>query len=203
MIDIKEFIKYFENTVDSSMDVKLKVRNDNKLKSSLANLGSDLTEAIKNCNRVIFAGNGGSAADSQHLAAEFVSRFEFDRPGLPALALSTDTSIITAIGNDYGYENLFLRQLQAQAKPGDIFIGITTSGSSPNIINALNECTSLGVISAVLTGSKDVPVKNINHIIAVPSTNTARIQESHILIGHVLCGLVENEMFGHLKVKQS
>tara|TARA_B100000900_G_scaffold354533_1_gene323293 strand:- start:3350 stop:3961 length:612 start_codon:yes stop_codon:yes gene_type:complete len=203
MIDIKEFIKYFENTVDSSMDVKLKVRNDNKLKSSLANLGSDLTEAIKNGNRVIFAGNGGSAADSQHLAAEFVSRFEFDRPGLPALALSTDTSMITAIGNDYGYENLFLRQLQAQAKPGDIFIGITTSGSSPNIINALNECTSLGVISAVLTGSKDVPVKNINHIIAVPSTNTARIQESHILIGHVLCGLVENEMFGHLKVKQS
>lgn len=203
MINIKEFIKYFENTVDSSMDVKLKVRNDNKLKSSLANLGSDLTEAIKNGNRVIFAGNGGSAADSQHLAAEFVSRFEFDRPGLPALALSTDTSMITAIGNDYGYENLFLRQLQAQAKPGDIFIGITTSGSSPNIINALNECTSLGVISAVLTGSKDVPVKNINHIIAVPSTNTARIQESHILIGHVLCGLVENEMFGHLRVKQS
>ena len=101
--------------------------------------------AFENGNKVIFAGNGGSAADAQHLAAEFVSRFEFDRPGLPALSLSTDTSMITAIGNDYGYVKLFQRQLQAQAKPGDIFVGITTSGKSKNIIAAFDVCPELGV----------------------------------------------------------
>ena len=183
----------------SSLSIKAKVKNDQGLRSALYQLGSQLTEAMRNGNRVLFAGNGGSAADSQHLAAEFVSRFEFDRPGLPALALSTDTSMLTAIGNDYGYENLFLRQLQAQARKGDVFIGITTSGGSPNVINALKACAELGVVSAVFSGSGAVEVDGIDHIIAVPSNDTARVQECHIMIGHILCGLVEREIFGHLK----
>ena len=200
MITEKKFLEYFDETVASSLSIKEKVKNDQGLRSALYRLGSQLTEAMRNGNRVLFAGNGGSAADSQHLAAEFVSRFEFDRPGLPALALSTDTSMLTAIGNDYGYQNLFLRQLQAQARKGDVFIGITTSGGSPNVINALKACAELGVVSAVFSGSGAVEVDGIDHIIAVPSNDTARVQECHIMIGHILCGLVEREIFGHLKV---
>jgi len=199
MITEKKFLEYFDETVASSLSIKEKVKNDQGLRSALYRLGSQLTEAMRNGNRVLFAGNGGSAADSQHLAAEFVSRFEFDRPGLPALALSTDTSMLTAIGNDYGYENLFLRQLQAQARKGDVFIGITTSGGSPNVINALKACAEMGVVSAVFSGSGSVAVDGIDHIIAVPSNDTARVQECHIMIGHILCGLVEREIFGHLK----
>jgi D-sedoheptulose 7-phosphate isomerase len=157
-----------------------------------------MIKAFRRGNRVIFAGNGGSAADAQHLAAEFVSRFEFDRPGLPSLSLSTDTSMITAIGNDYGYEKLFRRQLEAQARAGDVFVGITTSGKSKNIIAAFESCAKLDVISVALCGEGGELDTLVNHIIRVPSNHTPRIQECHILIGHMLCSQVELAMFGHL-----
>ena len=136
--------EYIKNVISGSIQTKKKLLEDDFIKK-IESAAQIVLNAYKNDNKVIFAGNGGSAADSQHLAAEFVSRFEFDRPGLPSLSLSTDTSMITAISNDYGYKNLFSRQLEAQAKEGDVFIGITTSGKSENILNAFESCVGLYV----------------------------------------------------------
>jgi D-sedoheptulose 7-phosphate isomerase len=182
-----------------SIRVKESVLNDETLLSAIVSVGELMVETVKRGNRVIFAGNGGSAADAQHLAAEFVSRFEFDRPGLPSLSLSTDTSMITAIGNDYGYENLFKRQLEAQARAGDMFVGITTSGTSKNVLAAFNVCKSLNVTSVALCGSGGELENLVDVAIKVPSLHTARIQEVHITVGHMLCQHVELEMFSHLK----
>jgi D-sedoheptulose 7-phosphate isomerase len=148
--------------------------------------------------KLLVCGNGGSAADAQHLAAEFVSRFEFDRPGLPSLSLATDTSMLTAIGNDYGYEKLFRRQLEAQARAGDVFVGITTSGRSKNILAAFEACKPLGVTSVALAGTGGELEDKADIVLRVPSAHTPRIQECHILIGHLLCAQVELAMFGHL-----
>ena len=160
------------------------------------------SEMVINCiikgGKTIFAGNGGSAADSQHLAAEFVSRYLFNRPALPSLALTTDTSIITAIGNDYGYELLFARQLEAMAKPDDVFIAISTSGSSKNIIEALKFCKKNRIASIGLTGAQEsIMDEYCDLTIHVPSLITARIQESHILIGHIICGIVEGHFYAN------
>jgi D-sedoheptulose 7-phosphate isomerase len=160
-----------------------------------------MTRALELGNRVIFAGNGGSAADAQHLAAEFVSRFEFDRPGLPSLSLATDTSMLTAIGNDYGYEQLFRRQLQAQARRGDVFVGITTSGRSPNIVAALDACHALGVTSVALAGQGGDLESRADVVLRMPSSHTPRIQECHIVVGHLLCEHVELAIYGHLRPK--
>ncbi|WP_324522728.1 D-sedoheptulose 7-phosphate isomerase [Nitrosomonas europaea] len=147
-------------------------------------------------NKILLAGNGGSAADAQHIAGEFVSRFAFDRPGLPAIALTTDTSILTAIGNDYGYENLFARQVQAHAQKGDVFIAYSTSGKSPNIITALQEAKSRGVICIGMSGNRGGPMKDLcDHYLDVPSADTPKIQEGHAVLGHILCGLVECTLF--------
>ena len=162
-------------------------------------VGNVIVAAVRRGNRVIFAGNGGSAADAQHLAAEFVSRFEFDRPGLPALSLSTDTSMITAIGNDYGFELIFRRQLEAQSRPGDVFVGITTSGKSKNVLAAFARCKDLGVISVAMAGINGDLDGKVDYTLRVPSRSTARIQESHITLGHMLCAQVELAMFAHLK----
>ena len=156
-----------------------------------------MIDTMRNGNRVFFAGNGGSAADAQHLAAEFVSRFTFDRPGLPSLSLSTDTSMLTAIGNDYGYEKLFRRQLEAQSRPGDVFVGITTSGRSKNVLAAFEACKGLGVTSVALCGLGG-ELHGVDHVIRAPSTDTPRIQECHIVIGHMLCQEVEMQIFSHL-----
>jgi D-sedoheptulose 7-phosphate isomerase len=152
--------------------------------------------AMKNGNKVLLAGNGGSAADAQHIAGEFVSRFAFDRPGLPAIALTTDTSIMTAIGNDYGYEKLFARQVQAHAQKGDVFIAYSTSGKSPNVVAALQEAKNRGVICIGMTGNRGGPMKELcDHYLDVPSAETPKIQEGHAVLGHILCGLVERALF--------
>lgn len=152
--------------------------------------------ALKNGGKVLLAGNGGSAADAQHIAGEFVSRFAFDRPGLPAIALTTDTSILTAIGNDYGYDKLFARQVQAHARSGDIFIAYSTSGKSPNVIAALHEAKTRGVICIGMTGNRGGPMKDLcDFYLDVPSADTPKIQEGHAVLGHILCGLVERAMF--------
>ena len=152
--------------------------------------------AMQQGNKVMLAGNGGSAADAQHIAGEFVSRFAFDRPGLPAIALSTDTSILTAIGNDYGYEMLFARQVQAHAKDGDVFIAYSTSGTSKNILAALREARSRGVVTVGMTGNREGAMNAwCDHLIAVPHTDTPKIQEGHAVLGHILCGLVEDALF--------
>lgn len=152
--------------------------------------------ALSNGRKILLAGNGGSAADAQHIAGEFVSRFAFDRPGLPAIALTTDTSILTAIGNDYGYEKLFARQVQAHAQKGDVFIAYSTSGKSPNVIAAMQEAKSRGVVCIGMTGSRGGSMKELcDHYIDVPSADTPKIQEGHAVLGHILCGLVERALF--------
>lgn len=152
--------------------------------------------AMKRGNKLLLAGNGGSAADAQHIAGEFVSRFAFDRPGLPAIALTTDTSILTAIGNDYGYDKLFARQVQAHAQKGDIFIAYSTSGKSPNVVAALQEAKNRGVVCIGMTGNRGGPMKELcDHYLEVPSADTPKIQEGHAVLGHILCGLVERALF--------
>ena len=142
-------------------------------------------------------GNGGSAADAQHLAAELVSRFNFDRPGLAALALTTDTSVITAIGNDYGYECLFARQLSAVGVAGDVFIAISTSGRSPNVMRGLEEGRRKGLLTVGFTGQPGGTMPPLcDHCIRIPSAETPKIQEGHIVLGHIICGLIERELFG-------
>jgi D-sedoheptulose 7-phosphate isomerase len=171
---------------------------DEVLLQRVVETGHLMIQAFERGNRVIFAGNGGSAADAQHLAAEFVSRFEFDRPGLPSMSLATDTSMLTAIGNDYGYERLFRRQLEAQARRGDIFVGITTSGRSKNILAAFDACKGLGVTSVALAGQGGELEGQADIVLRMPSAHTPRIQECHILVGHMLCAQVELALFGHL-----
>ena len=153
-------------------------------------------DCLRQGGKLLLAGNGGSAADAQHIAGEFVSRFAFDRPGLPAIALTTDTSILTAIGNDYGYEKLFSRQVQALGQKGDIFIGYSTSGKSPNILRAFEEARARGLICIGLTGNRGGSMHELcDHLLEVPSSDTPKIQEGHLVIGHIICGLVENAIF--------
>jgi D-sedoheptulose 7-phosphate isomerase len=153
-------------------------------------------DSLQGGGKILLAGNGGSAADAQHIAGEFVSRFAFDRPGLPAIALTTDTSILTAIGNDYGYEMLFSRQVQALGNRGDVFVGYSTSGKSPNILRAFEEARAKGLICVGLTGNRGGPMQELcDFILEVPSADTPKIQEGHLVLGHILCGLVENALF--------
>ncbi len=151
---------------------------------------------LRGGGKILFAGNGGSAADSQHLAGEMVSRFNYDRPGLSAFALSTDTSVLTAIGNDYGYDLLFARQIEAVGKASDVFIGISTSGRSPNILKALTTARSMGLITVGLTGrlGGDLP-QLCDYCLRAPADETPRIQECHIAIGHTVCAMIELAMF--------
>jgi len=190
-------LDHLKKGIADSLAVKTLLANDEATLRHIVEVGELMIQAFRRGNRVLFAGNGGSAADAQHLAAEFVSRFEFDRPGLPSIALSTDTSMLTAIGNDYGYEKLFRRQLEAQARPGDVFVGITTSGRSKNILAAFAACRQLQVTSVALCGQGG-ELAGVDHVLRAPSSHTPRIQECHILIGHMLCAQVELDIFGHL-----
>jgi D-sedoheptulose 7-phosphate isomerase len=147
--------------------------------------------SLQRGGKILLAGNGGSAAQAQHMAGELMGRFAFDRPGLPAIALTTDTSVLTAIGNDYGYEQLFARQVQAHGNKGDVFIGYSTSGQSPNIMMAFEEARACGLVCIGFTGNRGGPMQAIE----VPSAETPRIQEGHLVLGHILCGLVEKTLF--------
>jgi D-sedoheptulose 7-phosphate isomerase len=151
---------------------------------------------LRSGGKLMFAGNGGSAADAQHMAGEYVSRFMYDRPGLSAIALTTDTSILTAIGNDYGYEKLFARQVQAVGRPGDVLIGYSTSGTSPNILEGFRAAAVLGITCIGFTGNRGGPMRELCHmLLEVPSGETPKIQEGHFVLGHILCALVERAMF--------
>lgn len=154
------------------------------------------SEALRRGNKILFAGNGGSAADAQHLAGELVSRFAYDRPGLAAFALTTDTSVLTAIGNDYGYEHLFARQVQAVGVAGDVLFGISTSGRSPNILAALRLARDKGLVTVGLTGRLGGQMPELcDHLLRVPSDSTPRIQEGHIAMGHAICQIIEATIF--------
>lgn len=169
---------------------------DAALHADMARVAMACVQALGQGNKILFAGNGGSAADAQHLAGELVSRFNYDRPGLAAFALTTDTSVLTAIGNDYGYERLFARQIEAVGQAGDVFIGISTSGRSPNILAALSTARGQGLITVGLTGaSGGLMPEQCDYCLRVPSNATPRIQEGHITIGHTLCYLIEQQIF--------
>ncbi|WP_152625268.1 D-sedoheptulose 7-phosphate isomerase [Cellvibrio sp. OA-2007] len=172
------------------------IQADKVLLNQVVECAETIVDAIRKGGKVLIAGNGGSAADAQHIAGEFVSRFHYDRPGLAAIALTTDTSILTAIGNDYGYERLFSRQVQALGREGDIFIGISTSGNSANVIAAFEEAKQLNLKTIGFTGVTGGKMANMCDItLRMPSSETPKIQEGHIAIGHIICGLVEAAMF--------
>lgn len=173
------------------------MQDDGPLLSAIEATARSCVTSLRQGGKILLAGNGGSAADAQHIAGELVSRFAFDRPGLPAIALTTDTSILTAIGNDYGYDKLFSRQVQAHGRVGDIFIGISTSGKSPNVLLGLEEARNRGLICVGFTGNRGGPMLELcHHVLEVPSAETPRIQEGHLVLGHIICGLIENEIFG-------
>ena len=183
-------------------NLTLSIESKNIFLQDKANLNSfklaveDLLEIYKGGGRLFLAGNGGSAADSQHLAAEFVSRLVYDRPALPAEALTVDTSALTAIANDYGYENVFSRQLEANASEKDMFLAITTTGNSPNLTKALEFCKTNNIKTILFTGKDGGIAKSMaDHVIIAPGVSTATIQEIHILLGHSMCEFIERELF--------
>lgn len=180
----------------SSIEVKNKLFKDDSFHSKILNTSHRIIEAFKSGNKLLLAGNGGSAADAQHISAEFVSRFYFDRPGLPSIALTTDSSILTAIGNDYGYDRLFERQIEALGCEGDVFIGITTSGNSLNVLKAFKKAKEKNILTVAFCGAAGINGFSPDIIFNIPSFETPRIQESHILTGHLICYLVEELMFG-------
>ncbi len=184
--------------IQQSIDLKLELLRQADLIATINEVANRCIETFKSGNRLLIAGNGGSAADAQHIAAEFVCRFNFDRPGLPALALATNFSVITAAGNDYSFEEIFSREIEANGRDGDLFIGISTSGNSANILKAIEASRQAGIYSVGLTGEAG-KIQDIADIcLHIPSSCTPRIQECHILIGHIICEIVENNLFPRL-----
>jgi D-sedoheptulose 7-phosphate isomerase len=170
---------------------------DHNLLSAIVAIAVGIAQSLAAGGKILLAGNGGSAADAQHIAAEMLSRFKFDRDPLPAIALTTDTSVLTAIGNDYGYEHVFERQVRGLGRKGDIFIAISTSGRSPNILAALKAARSIGLINVGFTGSVGAIAMNAlcDVVLAAPSEETALIQQVHITAAHAICDLVERNLF--------
>ena len=190
-------LEYIRGQVAASAATKQKILEDVAFLEKIAEVIKVSVQVYKNHKKILIAGNGGSAADAQHFAAELVGRYGFDRPSLPALALTTDTSNLTAIGNDYGYDFVFSRQLEGMAQEGDLFIGISTSGNSENILNAFKSAKEKGVITVALTGRDGGKMADAaDYTLIVPSDATPRIQESHLLIEHMICDAIEKEMFG-------
>ena len=188
-----------KSEIQASIDTKTRLLADSSLINQVFELAEQCTVALRAGGKIIFCGNGGSFADAQHLSAEFTSRFLFDRPGLASLALGTNSSAMTAIGNDYGYENVFAREIEAIATPADVLIAITTSGNSGNILKAIEAAKMNSIPTVVLTGSGRGKLAEDVNTLHIPSTQTARIQECHILIGHIVCGLVEKSIFSSSK----
>ena len=184
-----------QDEIKASIAVKEATLQDEHLLSQLSALIDACLSSLQQGGKIIFCGNGGSFADAQHLSAEFTSRFLFDRAPLSSLALGTNNSAISAIGNDYGYEFVFSRELQSIATEKDVFVGISTSGNSPNVIAAVEVAKQMNVTTYVLTGQSGGKLKSLCNCLCIPSPDTARIQECHILLGHILCGQVEKRYF--------
>ncbi len=182
--------------IADSIAVKQALLDDTRILNQLKQASDQMIASYRAGHKVLVAGNGGSAADAQHIAAELVSRFYIDRPGLAAIALTTDTSVLTAISNDYTYDRIFARQIEALARPGDILIAISTSGNSANILQGLHQARSQGLYCLGLTGQTGGRMHDLCDLcLCVPSQDTPRIQESHILLGHILCAAVEDTLY--------
>ncbi len=188
---------HIKDQIKKSYETKQKIYKNEELLNKIEQVSKFCIALYKNNKKTILAGNGGSAADAQHIAAELVGRYGFDRDSLASLALTTDTSALTAIGNDYGYDKIFSRQLEGMGQDGDLFIGISTSGNSLNIINAFHSAKKKNITTVALVGKDGGEMAKLADIaLVVPSDSTPRIQESHILIGHIICDIIEKEIFG-------
>ena len=190
----KKIYKIIKNSFKESINLKSKIFKS-KLINQIEELSTEVIETLQNGGKVFFAGNGGSFADSQHLAAEFISRFLFDRKALPSIALGTNSSNMSAISNDYDFKKVFARELYALGSSKDILIPITTSGNSKNLIEAVRTANKIGIKSVALTGATGGKLSGLCECIKVPSVSVPRIQECHILIGHLLCQIAEKEIF--------
>ena len=188
---------YIKEQIKQSYETKQAIYDNEALLDVITEVARACVDVYKKGRKTLLAGNGGSAADAQHIAAELVGRYGFDRPSIPSLALTTDTSNLTAIGNDYGYDQVFSRQLEGMGVEGDLFIGISTSGNSQNVINAFESAKKKGITTVALVGRDGGKMAQMaDFAIVVPSNATPRIQESHILIGHIICDIIEKELFG-------
>ena len=185
-----------KNYIEQSIKTKQLILNDDNIINQINEIADVIVQAYQKGNKVMTAGNGGSAGDAQHIAGELVSKFNFDRPPLAAIELNTNSPLLTAISNDYGYNKSFARQIQANGKTGDVFIAISTSGNSENIIEAVEEANKMDIITVGLIGNHDCPLdKTCQYIIKVPSTYTPNIQEAQIMIRHILSGLFEERIY--------
>lgn len=188
---------FIKERLTTSAAVKVSISNDEQMLAEITNISDTIVNAFKAGNSVYFCGNGGSAADAQHLAAEFSGRFYIDRKPLPSEALHCNSSFITAVGNDYGYENVYSRLIEGVGKAGDVLVGISTSGNSPNIIKAFATAREKGMKTVCFTGQGGGKMAGTtDYLIKVPSNDTPRIQESHITVGHIICEMVETTLFG-------
>ena len=181
----------------SSRDTLARAAGDSGLLEAMIRATDAMAAALRGGNKILIAGNGGSAADAQHIAGEFLSRLNFDRNPLPAIALTTDSSVLTAIGNDYGFEQVFERQVRGLARAGDVLLAISTSGRSPNILAGLRAAREVGATTVGFTGNSDSPMLALCDIaVRAPSDSTPQIQQIHIVAAHAICGLIEQELFG-------
>jgi D-sedoheptulose 7-phosphate isomerase len=197
MEGVKMFEDRIKQAIQNSIQLKQNILKNHELLSTISKVSQEIIQAFKNDKKVLLCGNGGSAADAQHIAAELSGRFYFDRDPLFAEALHVNTSYITAVANDYSYDEVYSRLVKAKGRPGDVLIGISTSGNSKNIIKALEVANKIGVITVGMTGESGGKIIDIcKYLINVPSKDTPRIQEAHIMIGHIICEIVEKELFG-------
>ncbi len=185
-----------EESIQQSIALKQQILGDEKLLNTLKQVIDCVTNAFQNDKKVLFCGNGGSAADAQHLAAEFSGRFYYDRPPLYAEALHVNSSYLTAVANDYSYDEVYARLVKAKGRKGDILIGLSTSGNSPNIVRAFEAAREMEIVTIGFTGETGGKMKELStYLLNVPSKDTPRIQESHITLGHILCEMVERNIF--------
>ena len=183
-------------SIEASVATKQQILADSTLLSRIQQVANVMVNALRNGKRILWCGNGGSAADAQHLAAELSGRFYYDRPPLNSEAMHCNTSYLTAVANDYGYDLIYSRMIDGACHPGDVLVGISTSGNSKNILNAFVKAQELGVTTVALTGATGGKMKeHADYLINVPSSDTPRIQESHIMIGHIICEIVEATIF--------
>ena len=192
-----ETIAYIEAHFARSCETLNRAAGDASVRSAIGEISEAIVRCFRAGGKLLIAGNGGSAADAQHIAGELMVRLNFDRNPLPAIALSTDTSTLTAIGNDYGFDSMFERQVRGLGRAGDIFMGLSTSGRSPNVVAALKAARELKIVTVGLTGNRDAPMNALcDHRLAAPSDETQLIQQIHIVAAHAICGLVEQQLFG-------
>ena len=192
-----DFVRLAQEQVQAAIHVKHAITEDVHFLQAMEQVAWEVIRSLRAGGKVLLFGNGGSAADAQHIAAELVGRYKLERPGLPAIAVTVNTSTLTAIANDYGYEHVFARQVQGLGRSGDVAVGISTSGNAPNVLRGLETAKAAGLISVAMTGRGGGKVKDVaQYCLRVPSDETARIQECHILIGHIVCDFVERQLFG-------